>query len=106
MIHFFHQFNKAIDAGKDVAASVETAVHNTFMPILATSLAMTAGFAAYAESSMSNVVAFGLVVGLAAILGLIADLVLSPAIAAALYARRSRADEPDAAILTMTPARS
>lgn len=89
-IHLFHQIRQAEARGLPAAGTIEYAVGHSFMPILATTLAVMAGFAAYGMSSMSNVVAFGLLTALASLLGLIADIVVSPAIYAALEARRQR----------------
>lgn len=92
-IHFFHQVRRARERRLDVDGMVDLAVRNTFMPILGTTLAVVAGFSAYAMSTMVNVVAFGLVIALVSAMALIADMILSPALAASLREYR----EPDPA---------
>ena len=103
-IHLFHQLRRAEAEGRTGLDALDFAVGHSFVPIIATSLAVMAGFSAYAFSSMSNVVAFGLLTALISALGLAADMVLSPAIYAALGPRRDApprdtppADKPPAA---------
>lgn len=87
-IHLFHQLRVAEGKGLGVEEAIDYAIGHSFTPILATSVAVMLGFSAYAMSSMSNVMAFGLVTALAALLGLISDVIVSPAIYAALSRRR------------------
>ncbi|MFV0334844.1 MAG: efflux RND transporter permease subunit [Tropicimonas sp.] len=88
-IHFFYQLRTAETDGLTGPDAITYAVRHSFLPILATSLAVMAGFAAYALSTMSNVTAFGLLIALVSLVGLIAETVVSPAIYAALLARRT-----------------
>lgn len=92
-IHFFHQVRRAREKRLDAEGMVTMAVRRTFTPILGTTLAVIVGFSAYAMSTMVNVVAFGLVIALVSALALIADIALSPALAASLREFR----EPDPA---------
>jgi predicted RND superfamily exporter protein len=87
-IHLFHQLRRAEAEGRTGLDALDFAVGHSFVPIIATSLAVMAGFSAYAFSSMSNVVAFGLLTALISAFGLAADMVLSPAIYAVLGPRR------------------
>jgi len=101
-IHFFHHIRNAQARGEGPEAAVKYAVHHSFLPILSTSVAIMLGFAPFAYSSMSNVVAFGLLVALAAFLGLVAELVLSPALVGALG--RHKAELPPVGVETTTVA--
>ena len=94
--HFFHQIRQARRDGLDGLDAVDRATQHSFVPILGTSMAVLVGFSCYALSSMSNVVAFGLITAGVGVLGLLGDVFLSPAVFMALAMRR-RAREGDAA---------
>jgi len=68
------------DAGADRAAALRTTMGSAGRAIVATTLVMTLGFSVFAFSEIRSLVTFGLLIALAMLSGLLADLVLVPAL--------------------------
>lgn len=84
-IHFFHNFHKFYDETSNVSSSIQKTVLLTGRPILLTSLVLLVGFIMYTLSSMNNIQGFGIIMSVAIVLALFADLFLSPALVTILY---------------------
>lgn len=89
-IHFFHQLKQAEDDGMTGQPAIRHAVRHSFLPILATSVAVMVGFACFGLSTMSNVIAFGILMATVSLAGLLADMIVSPSIYAAMIQFPSR----------------
>jgi predicted RND superfamily exporter protein len=79
-IHFFHQFDKHYKDTNDIPLSITKTVNITGRPILLTSLVLMIGFIMYTQSSMNNIQSFGIMMNVAVLFALLADVFVSPAL--------------------------
>lgn len=81
-IHFVYNFKKYFDETHDVHDAVKRTLHTAGRAMLATSIVLATGFFLFMFASMHNVFNFGMLVGLAIVLALLADFFLAPALMA------------------------
>jgi predicted RND superfamily exporter protein len=81
-IHFVYNFKKYFDETKDVHLAVSKTLHTAGRAMLTTSIVLSVGFFLFMFASMHNVFNFGMLVGLAIVIALLADFFLAPALMA------------------------
>ncbi len=81
-IHFMYHFKRYYKQFGDVKEAVNRTLHTAGRAMLTTSIVLTIGFFIFMFASMNNLFYFGLLVGIAIILALGADLLLAPALMA------------------------
>jgi predicted RND superfamily exporter protein len=96
-IHFFHQFEKHYKDTNDIPLSITKTVNITGRPILITSLVLMIGFIMYTQSSMNNIQSFGIMMNVAVLFALFADVFVSPALVT-LFHRKEMCIEPCKAV--------
>jgi predicted RND superfamily exporter protein len=96
-IHFFHQFEKHYKDTNDIPLSITKTVNITGRPILITSLVLMIGFIMYTQSSMNNIQSFGIMMNVAVLFALFADVFVSPALVT-LFHRKEMCIEPCRAV--------
>ena len=84
-IHLMHNYTKrrATDAARDPERMIRTTILETGPAMLVTSLVLAAGFFMFMFSSMNNLFNFGLLSGITILTALFADLLITPALLAA-----------------------
>lgn len=87
-IHFLHHFRTALENTGCVESAVRETLHTTGRALLITSLVLCGGFFIYTTSYLVNNARFGLLVGCAVILALIADFLLIPALLSLVYSKQ------------------
>jgi predicted RND superfamily exporter protein len=96
-IHFFHQFDKNYKDTNDIPLSITKTVNITGRPILLTSLVLMIGFIMYTQSSMNNIQSFGIMMNVAVLYALFADVFISPALVTLIH-RKEICMEPCKAV--------
>lgn len=81
-IHFIYNFRKYYDDSGDVHQAVKSTLHTAGRAMLTTSIVLSIGFFIFMFASMHNVFNFGMLVGLAIVIALLADFFLAPALMA------------------------
>lgn len=81
-IHFVYNFRKYFLVSGDVHDAVGKTLHTAGRAMLTTSIVLSIGFFIFMFASMHNVFYFGMLVGLAIVIALLADFFLAPALMA------------------------
>jgi predicted RND superfamily exporter protein len=81
-IHFVYNFRKYHQESYDVHQAVSSTLHTAGRAMLTTSIVLSIGFFIFMFASMHNVFYFGMLVGSAIIIALLADFLLAPALMA------------------------
>jgi hydrophobe/amphiphile efflux-3 (HAE3) family protein len=81
-IHFMYNFKKYYEQTDDVREAVHRTLQTAGRAMLTTSVVLSIGFFIFTMASMTNLLNFGLLTGVAILLALLADLVLAPALMA------------------------
>jgi hypothetical protein len=89
-IHFMHKFRLYFSESGDAREAIHETLSSTGAALLFTSLVLMGGFFVFALGSMSNTRVFGLLAGLAALVALIADVVVGPALMVLATRREAR----------------
>ncbi|MEW5734515.1 MAG: efflux RND transporter permease subunit [Thermodesulfobacteriota bacterium] len=84
-MHFMYNFTRYLAITGDPARSVRETLTSTGRAMLITSLVLSGGFFVLLFSTLKNFQIFGLFTGIIILLALLADFVLAPAIAFAMY---------------------
>ena len=79
-VHFLHRLRAEFARHGDAAAAVRATVGSAGHAIVTTSVVMTLGFSVFVLSEIASLVQFGLLLALAMASGVVADLVLLPAL--------------------------
>jgi predicted RND superfamily exporter protein len=79
-IHFMHGFRRSYARSGDVDHSVQTTLTTTGQALLFTSIVLSAGFAIFAFSALSNLQNFGLMTAFSICMAFLADILLAPAL--------------------------
>jgi predicted RND superfamily exporter protein len=79
-IHYMWSVKRYLKQGHSLEYSIGATMEIVGRAILFTTIILTVGFFAYAFSSLNNITTFGLLIGLAMILALLADFFLIPAL--------------------------
>jgi predicted RND superfamily exporter protein len=88
-IHFMHKFHRYFEETGDLEAAVRETMRTTGSALLFTSLVLVAGFSIFGLSEMTNFRIFGLLSAFAAAVAFLADLLVAPALLAAVERFRS-----------------
>jgi predicted RND superfamily exporter protein len=88
-IHFMHKFHRYFEETGDLETAVAETMRTTGSAMLFTSLVLVAGFSVFGLSELTNVRIFGLLSAFAAVVAFLADLVVAPALLAAIEQFRS-----------------
>jgi predicted RND superfamily exporter protein len=89
-IHFMHKFHRYFEETGDLEAAVAETMRTTGSALLFTSMVLVAGFSVFGLSEMGNIRVFGLLSAFAAAVAFLADLLVAPALLAAVERFRSR----------------
>jgi predicted RND superfamily exporter protein len=81
-IHFVYNFKKYYQESGDVHQAVRHTLHTAGRAMLTTSIVLSIGFFLFMFASMHNVFNFGMLVGLAIVIALLADFFLAPSLMA------------------------
>lgn len=81
-IHFVYNFKKYYEEEENVERAVAQTLHTAGRAMLTTSIVLSIGFFLFMLASMHNIFYFGMLVGLAIIIALLADFILAPALMA------------------------
>ena len=81
-IHFVYHFRQYHQETGDVYQAVSSTLHTTGRAMLTTSIVLSIGFFIFMFASMHNVFNFGMLVGLAIVIALLADFFLAPSLMA------------------------
>lgn len=81
-IHFVYNFRKYYEQTGDVRLAVGNTLHTAGRAMLTTSIVLSIGFFIFMFASMHNVFNFGMLVGLAIAIALLADFFLAPSLMA------------------------
>jgi len=81
-IHFIYNFRKYYQESGDVHLAVAHTLHTAGRAMLTTSIVLSIGFFLFMLASMNNVFYFGMLVGIAIVVALLADFILAPALMA------------------------
>ncbi len=84
-IHFLHKFDRYHKLGSDVPDSVRKTLETTGAALVTTSVVLALSFGIYYLGNMPGMVNFGVLVSFGTIVAFLADLTLSPALAALVY---------------------
>ncbi|PHR58440.1 MAG: RND transporter [Arcobacter sp.] len=84
-VHFMHNFRRFKDQGKSTEEAIRLTLTGSGRAMLITTIVLSIGFYVYLFSSMANLFNFGLIVGTAIIVALIADFFIGPALMVLLY---------------------
>jgi predicted RND superfamily exporter protein len=79
-VHVLHQLHHEFQRQRDHAAAVRATLDTTGRAILITTSVLVAGFSVFALAEIKSVIWFGLLIALGLLSGVIADLVLMPAL--------------------------
>ncbi len=86
-IHFMYNFKRYYKVTNDVHTAVKNTLSTAGRAMLTTSVVLSIGFFIFMFASMNNLYYFGLLAGSAVLLALAADLVLAPALMAAVIGK-------------------
>ena len=87
-IHIMHHFNRHYAKSGNVDESIMATFTHSGRAIVTTSIILMAGGVIYVFSALSNIRMFGVLIGLTIFFALIVDLILTPAVLRAVYARK------------------
>jgi hypothetical protein len=87
-IHFMHKFSQYFEETGDAEAAIVETLRTTGLAMLYTSITIALGFASFGFAHMVNAQAIGLLVAFAAIVALVADVLVAPAMMALIHGRR------------------
>ncbi len=93
-VHFMHHFHRYFERTGNIEESVRQTLLTSGRAMLATSVALSAGFFIFCFASLKNLIDFGLLTGVTILAALVADFVLAPALMALRY--RNSAPRRDA----------
>lgn len=79
-MHFLLRYNQELKNSKSQSLAVLTTIHNEALPVMATSIALIAGFLVFTLSSFSPIALFGALSALVIASALVADFMLTPLI--------------------------
>lgn len=91
-IHFIYNFRKYYQESGDVHLAVAHTLHTAGRAMVTTSIVLSIGFFLFMLASMNNVFYFGMLVGLAIVIALLADFILAPALMALALPTTNRQD--------------
>ncbi len=77
-MHFMLRYNQELKAIKSQSAAMRATIHDEALPVVATSVALVAGFLVFALSGFAPVALFGLLSALVIAMALVADFVITP----------------------------
>jgi predicted RND superfamily exporter protein len=91
-IHFMHKFDRYLEETGDPRIAVHQTLATTGAALLFTSLLLIAGSSVFLFAYMNNAVHFGLLIGFAALVAFLADMLLAPSLMVLFtrYTQRSR----------------
>lgn len=92
-IHFLHHFRIHFDAHRNVEMAIAASMRHSGRAMASTTVILMVGFFAYMAASMENIVRFGLLVGMTALMALLIDLIIAPALLRLFYARPAQPQE-------------
>jgi predicted RND superfamily exporter protein len=81
-IHFVYNFRKYYEESGDTRQAIGNTLHTAGRAMLTTSIVLSIGFFIFMFASMHNVFNFGMLVGLAIVIALLADFFLAPSLMA------------------------
>ncbi len=90
-IHFIHSFQRYWQQHGDADRAISQTLATTGKALLFTSMVLSAGFFIFMLSSLSNLIAFGLLTGFAILMAFIADITITPALLTLVSRTRKRA---------------
>lgn len=98
-IHFLHHFRIHFEANGNVETAIAASMGHSGRAMASTTVILMVGFFAYMAATMANIVRFGLLVGMTALMALLIDLIIAPALLRLFYARPAAEQKeiPDAA---------
>ncbi len=79
-IHFMHKFNRYLEDTRDPRLAVERTLATTGKAMLITSLVLSTSFFSYTLGHFYGMVHFGILAGSAALIALLADILVAPAL--------------------------
>lgn len=77
-LHFMLRYNQALRESRSQQQAMQQTLHEEALPVISTSVALTAGFLVFALSDFLPVAQFGLLSALVIVTALIADFVITP----------------------------
>jgi predicted RND superfamily exporter protein len=86
-IHFLHHFRIHYDGHGNVEDAIRASMRHSGRAMASTTVILMVGFFAYMAAAMENIVRFGLLVGMTALMALLIDLLIAPALLRLFYAR-------------------
>lgn len=89
-IHFLHNFKRSFDNNNSIIASVIETVRTTGRALFFTTIVMSIGFASYLMADMNILVHFGIIISTTIILAFLADIIVTPALVAIVYASKEQ----------------
>jgi uncharacterized protein len=89
-IHFLHNFKRSFDNNNSIIASVIETVRTTGRALFFTTIVMSIGFASYLTADMNILVDFGIIISTTIVLAFLADIIVTPALMAIVYASKER----------------
>lgn len=87
-IHFLHHVRVGLRAGDDIEQAIAASVQHAGRAMVGTTLVLCLGFSVFLTGSLAHLRRFGSLIALTAVVALVVDLVLAPALLRALYKRR------------------
>ncbi|UWP97213.1 MMPL family transporter (plasmid) [Aliiroseovarius crassostreae] len=93
-LHFFHGVRERFAAGEEMEKAIANTMSDIGRALFTTTLVVTAGFTVFTLSSMNNIQSFGLLMASGAILALMSELFVGPAVLM-LYAKFLKARTGD-----------
>jgi uncharacterized protein len=89
-IHFLHNFKRSFDNNNSIITSVIETVRTTGRALFFTTIVMSIGFASYLTADMNILVDFGIIISTTIVLAFLADIIVTPALVAIVYASEER----------------
>jgi len=89
-VHYLHQFRVGYAVRQSAEEAIQHALDHAGRAIVSTSVVLTLGFGVFLASRMISIQRFGFLIGLACVLAVLVDLILTPALLRILYASRSK----------------
>ena len=77
-LHFMLRYNQELRTSKSQTRAMQNTLYEEALPVLSTSIALSAGFLVFAQSGFSPVAQFGLLSALVMTTALLADFVITP----------------------------
>ena len=96
-VHVIHQFHHEYESRKNHAAALRATLDTAGRAIVITTCVLVLGFSVFALAEIKSVIWFGLLITLGLVSGVVADLVLMPALIVWLRPRMDRDNAPDEA---------